>query len=104
MLETSIFSFSHSVFHSIKNKNCHISSICHLKCFQFGHVQNFVVWLTVNSLPNSDIFEWSKLKAFTDDKTNVAEMLISLSDRIENIVGNRENTGNQHYLLFPQCY
>ena len=24
--------------------------------------------------------------------------------RVENIVGNGENAGNQHFLLFPQCF
>ena len=46
MLVTSIFSFSHSVFYSVKEINHHFSNIqivvC--KCFQFGHVQNSVVW------------------------------------------------------------
>ena len=25
-------------------------------------------------------------------------------DRIENIAGKGENAGNQHFLLFPQCF
>ena len=24
--------------------------------------------------------------------------------RVENIVGKEENAGNQHFLLFPQCF
>ena len=40
----------------------------------------------VKSLPNGKILDWSKLIAFTDDKTNVAEMMI-FSDSVENIVG-----------------
>ena len=31
-------------------------------------------------------------------------MIISLSDRIENIVGKEENAGYQHFLLFPLCF
>ena len=58
----------------------------------------------INSLPNGRILDSSKLKAFADDKTNVAEMLISLSDRVENIVGKGENAGYQHFLLFPQSF
>ena len=54
-----------------------------------------------NSLPNGKILEWSKLKAFADDKINVAEMIFSLSDREENIVGKGENAGYQQFLLFP---
>ena len=45
-----------------------------------------------------------KLKAFADDKLNVAEMVISALVRVENIVGKGENAGYQHYLLFPQCF
>ena len=31
-------------------------------------------------------------------------MTISLLDRVENIVGKGENAGNQHFLLFLQCF
>ena len=51
MLVTSIFSFSHSVFYSIRKINHHFSNIqlvvC--KCFQFGHVRNSVVWERVKT-------------------------------------------------------
>ena len=47
----------------------------------------------INSLPDDKIVDWSKLKAFADNKINVAEMMISLPDMIENIVGKGENAG-----------
>ena len=31
-------------------------------------------------------------------------MLISLFDRVENIIGKGENAGYQHFLLSPQCF
>ena len=31
-------------------------------------------------------------------------MLISLFDRVEKIVGEGENAGYQHFLLFPHCF
>ena len=31
-------------------------------------------------------------------------MMISVFDRVENIVGKRENAGYQHFLIFPQCF
>ena len=31
-------------------------------------------------------------------------MMISLYDKVENIVGKGENAGYQHFLLFPQCF
>ena len=46
----------------------------------------------------------SKLKAFADDKMNVAKNLKIVLGRVENIVGKGENAENQHFLLFPQCF
>ena len=46
----------------------------------------------------------TELKAFADDKLNVAKMTISLCDRVENTVGKEENAGYQHFLLFPLCF
>ena len=31
-------------------------------------------------------------------------MMICLFDRVENIVRKGENVGDQHFLLFPQCF
>ena len=31
-------------------------------------------------------------------------MIISVFDRVENIVGKGQNAGYQHFLLFPQCF
>ena len=50
------------------------------------------------------ILDWPKLKPLADDKINVAETMISLSERVENIVEKGENAGYQHFLLFPQCF
>ena len=58
----------------------------------------------LNSLPNDTILDWSKLKAFADDKINVLKKMIFVFDRVENIAGKGENAGNQHFLLFPQCF
>ena len=60
------------------------------------------MWL--NSLPNNKILDWSKLKAFADDKINPIEKLKFVLGRVENIVGKGENAGNQHFLLFPKCF
>ena len=58
----------------------------------------------VNSLPKDKILDETKLKAFADDKINVAWMMISVFDRVENFVGKGENAGYQHFVLFPQCF
>ena len=51
-----------------------------------------------NSLPNDKIFDRSKLKAFADDKINMTEKMEFVLGRLENIVGNGENAGYQHWL------
>ena len=42
----------------------------------------------IKSLLNNKILDWSKSKVF--QKTNVARIMISVSDRVENIVGKGE--------------
>ena len=46
----------------------------------------------------------SKFRAFADDKINVIQKLKFVLRREENIMGKGENAGNQHFLLFPQCF
>ena len=60
----------------------------------------------VNSLPNDQIINLSKLKAFTDNKINVTQQLKFELGRVENIMGKGENAGYQHFLLSSslQCY
>ena len=70
---------------------------------------SFVLQITVNSLPNDkflDFRNWSKLTAFADDKVNVNEKskFVRVLEMEENIVRNGENAGNQHFLLFKQCF
>ena len=58
----------------------------------------------INSLPNDKILDWSKLKAFADDTIKVTKNLKFVLGWIENIVVKGENAGNQHFLLFPECF
>ena len=60
--------------------------------------------MPITSLPNEKILDWSKLKAFADDKINVNQKLKFNMGKVENIVENGENAGYQHFLLFPQCF
>ena len=55
--------------------------------------QIFCFDLTLYSLPNDKILDVTKLKAHADDNLNVAKMMISLSDGVENTVGKGENAG-----------
>ena len=57
-----------------------------------------------DSLPNYKSLEWSKLKAFPNDKINLGEKLKFVMGRIENIVPKGENAGCQHFLLCLQCF
>ena len=54
-----------------------------------------------HSLPNNKLGDWSKLKAFADDKKNVTEKLKFVLERVKDIVEKGENAGYQHFLLFP---
>ena len=58
----------------------------------------------LKSLAKDNYLDWSKLKAFADDKINVTEKLNFVFGRVENIVGKGENAGYQHFLLFPQYF
>ena len=58
----------------------------------------------IKSLPNDNSFDWIKFKPFADNKLNVAKSVISVFDRVENIVGKGENAGYQPFLLFPQYF
>ena len=57
-----------------------------------------------NSLPHDKILDQSKLKAFADNKINVNEKLKFGLGGVENIVEKGENSGYQHFLLFPLCF
>ena len=50
----------------------------------------------VNSLPNDNNLEWTKLKAFAESKFNVAKIITYLLDRLGNNEGKGENTGAFH--------
>ena len=98
LLVTSNFSFSQSVFLPIVELSAIFINfrIVVCKLFQLWKSLKFVVWERVNPFPHNKILDHTKLKAFADDKLNVTKMIISVCDRVENIVGTREiaNTSN----------
>ena len=55
-------------------------------------------------LPNNKMLDYSKFKAFADEKKIVTQKLKLGLGRAENNVGKGENAGNQHFLLFQQCF
>ena len=72
--------------------------------FNLDQSTNLSCGKELTPLPNDKIVDMTKLKAFADEKSNVAEMAISLFDRVENTVGKGEYADCQHFLLFLQCY
>ena len=58
----------------------------------------------LNPLQDDKILDQTKLKAFADDKCNVTKMIISVLNRVENIVGKGEIARYEQFLLFPQCF
>ena len=57
-----------------------------------------------NSLPNEKILGLSKLKEYADDKLTVAEMMISVFDKVENIVEKGENAWLPAFSPFPTMF
>ena len=57
-----------------------------------------------NSLPNDKFLDRSKFKTFAEDKINMTQTFKFDLWWVENIVGKGENAGDQHFLLFPQCF
>ena len=57
-----------------------------------------------DSLPNNNFLDSVKFQAFADDNLSVAKIMVSIFDRVENIVGKGENAGNQHFLLFSTMF
>ena len=100
MLVTRSLSFSHSDFNPQKLQ-LFTRAASNLKCDKYLILKAV---LFGNPLLNDQIFYVTKLKAFAGDKLNVDKMTMSLSGRIENTEGKGENTGYQHFLLFPPCF
>ena len=61
-------------------------------------------WQNCLTLYQTTILDWSKLKAFADEKMHLNQKVKFGLARIENIVGKRDSAGYQHFLLFPQCF
>ena len=99
MLVTSIFSFSHNVFKSLLFQGCEklrlfgkelkLIGFCIPMCRHHTIRYTAVKFelLEFNPLPDDKILDQTKLKAFADDKLNVTKMIISVFDRIKNILG-----------------
>ena len=81
------------------------------KLNRYQHLQNIISFLNpfikqscFNPVPNNKILDLSLFKAFAYDKINVTQKLKFEMGRVENMVGKGENSGYQHFLLFPQHF
>ena len=61
-------------------------------------------WTAPNSKHVPYEMDWTKFKAFADNKLNVAKIMISISDRVKNIVVKGENACYQYFSPFPQLF
>ena len=52
-----------------------------------------------NPLPKDKILNVTKLKAFADNKSNIAKIANFVFDRVENTLGKGENDGNQNFIF-----
>ena len=91
----------HSV---ISRRPLHLSII---PLFPDCHFQKYCSYFSkvcFNPIPDDKLLGFPKLKASADDKSNVAQNIKIVFRRIESIVEKEENTGNQYFLPFPQCF
>ena len=65
------------------------------------HKKIYILWLPLLNSVHYKFPDWSKLKAFVDDKLIVTQVMMSFIDWEENTVGKGENAVYQHFLLFP---
>ena len=80
LLKMSNFTFFHNVFYAIcilKSFNSHISVVL-CSSFEFRTVSKWCNGEWVNSLPDNENVDLSKLKAFAENKLNMIKMMVYL--------------------------
>ena len=65
---------------------------------------SYVALALTLTLSKRQNFGHDQIESICRQKINVAQMMISVFDRIEKIVGKGENACCQHFLLFPQHF
>ena len=102
---TSIFSFSHNVFYSIKEKLHHLNlfdlKLLYANGLDLDKAVSLSTGKALTFYGTTNFFTLSNLTTFADDKINVTKKLKFVLGRVENIVGKGENAGHQHFYLFP---
>ena len=105
---TGVWTWKTDNFSLLQPRDCNFKSAVnisneHFLCFQ-NYLQKPNFLFAINSLPDDKILDIIKLKAFADDKINVGQMMISVYDRVQNIVEKGQNADNQHFLHFPEHF
>ena len=72
------------------------------KCFQVGKSMKSVIWWKVREYCNVCYARGQNVAQLFTTQSRFLTTLIK--KHFENIVGKGENAGNQHFLLFPQCF
>ena len=72
--------------------------------YWYPNLSTTLLFGRVNSLTNNNLLDQTKFKAFAENNSNITKLIISLFDRVENIMGKGENAALQHFLLFLQCF
>ena len=105
LLITSNFSFSHSVFYHFGELSAIFIKLRIVVCkLSVWKNLKFVAWVSVKSISDGKILDWTQLKAFEDHKLTVSLMAKPVYRKEENILEYGKNAGNQHCLLFLQCF
>ena len=99
--------FSHSVFKRLGSQGRQKVSLCG------NGLKGVIYWQGaqfgwggggINPLPKDKILDWSKLKAFADDKINVTKKLKFVVGWVENIVGKRRKCWLPAFSPFPTMF
>ena len=67
------------------------------KCTQFEKIELFTIRQNFR-------LDWSKFNAFADEKFNIAKMMISLCNRVENVVGKKRKCWLPAFSPFPTMF
>ena len=76
---------------------------CHLQFVSIWTSLKFCRLVQVNSIPDNEILNLSKFKAFADDKNTSHSKIEICVGKNRKHCEKRENAAYQHFLLFPQC-
>ena len=111
MIIASVFSFFHDDLFSIQSNEFLIAQPLKLVFFILPFlvlemiIAKMIIATSLTLYQNDEILDWSKFKAFADDKLNVEKKKMKFGlGRVQNIFGKGKNVGNQHFLLVPQCF